>query len=285
MKRLIKFTLLFVVFLSACKKSDMMVLNQTRIVNVTDTVLVSNDSIYDNKFRVVILMYHKLVSGTAENIYERSAQDFQNDLNFISNSGYEVLSFDDLLSIKAGTRKLTSNAVIISFDDGHLSDYSIAYQELKKMEMPATFFLVSDWVGDSDRVSISNVVEMDSYRTAKGNKLFSMHSHSKTHPFLLKDSVNFNCHSSYQDFLTTELGDSKSWIQNLTGQSTMWLALPYGNGANNALVIETAKNNGYAGIRTSLYGSFTIKTMDPFALPGLPILSTTWISDIDNYMP
>ena len=151
--------------------------------------------------------------------------------------------------------------------------------------MSATFFMVTEWVGDSDRVSSANISEMDNSKSLSGKKLFSIESHSASHPFLVRDSSNFANPEEYKSWLNSELRDSKNWIQNITGQSSMWLALPYGNGANNPQVIATAKSNGYSGIRTSIYGSFTVKTMDPFALPSLPLYSYSEISEVDNYMP
>lgn len=285
MRKLISLFFIFSFLLLGCKKEDQIVINNYQITNEGANTTNGNDSLLDNKHRILILMYHKLVPDYTQDLYERSARDFKADLNFIAARGYQVLSFDDLIKIKSGTKKLLSDAVVISFDDGYASDYKIAYPKLKEMGMPATFFMVTDWVGDSDRVTWSNIAEMDQYRCSSGEKLFSIESHSETHPFLVKDSSNFSNPSDYQNWLKDELGNSKNSIQSTTGQPNMWLALPYGNGANNPLVISTAKSLGYSGIRTSIFGSFTIKTMDLFALPSLPILSTTDIGEIDNYLP
>jgi peptidoglycan/xylan/chitin deacetylase (PgdA/CDA1 family) len=284
MKKIFPVIFFFLMLGSACKKEELIFIKDYREIQTQDSLTAPEDST-DNKYRIIILMYHKLVAGEPDDIYERNEQDFENDLNFLIARGYQVLSFDDLLSIKANTNKLTANSVIISFDDGYSSDYNIAYPRLKEKEMPATFFTVTGWVGDSDRLTWLNVQEMDRYKSNSGKKLFSIESHTSSHPFLVKDSSNFTSQQAYQTWLDAEFSTSKNLIQSTTGQSTMWLALPYGNGANNPLLIATAKKYGYSGIRTSIYGSFTIKTMDEFALPSVPIYSTTDISEIDSYMP
>ncbi len=237
-----------------------------------------------NQFKILILMYHDLTEGEPADIYVRRISNFNNDLNYIKSKNYRVISFDDLIKIKNGELKLSSDAIIISFDDGYLCNYTVAYPLLKKFKYPATFFIVTDWVDNPDRVSWTQVIEMDQYRATGRKKLFSIESHSKTHPFLVTDSGTFSNHIAYQSSLKREIGVSKNHIRNITGQESMWLALPYGDGANNAGIINTAKSYGYSGIRTSIWGSFTIENMNLFALPSLPVLSTTNITVIDNYL-
>ena len=243
-----------------------------------------HDTANCSNYKILILMYHELVTGRPSDIYKRNIADFENDLKYIQSKHYEVISFDDLIKLQTGTKKLHSNAVIISFDDGYASDYNLAYPKLKIHEMPATFFIVTEWVGDSNRISWADAYTMSQYSNEKGSKLFSIESHTSSHPFLAKDSIQFANHTAYQASLDDEFYDSKTWIQSSTGQNSMWMALPYGDGANNAQIITTAKKFGYTGIRTSIYGSFTLKSMNLNALPSLPILSTTQISDMDLYL-
>lgn len=258
-----------------CKKND---------VNPANPVTQPADTTTPAEHKIVVLMYHDISVSAPANIYQRSISDFIADLNYIKSKNYTVISFDDLLSIRDNTMPLNSDAVIISFDDGYLSNYTIAYPLLKSYNYAATLFVVTEWVNQTDRVTVSNIMEMDQYRNTDGNRLISIDSHTSSHPFLKTDEGTFASPAAYQASLNAELGDSKNWIQTVTGQPTMWLALPYGDGANDSLIIQTAKNYGYSGIRTSVYGSFQISSMNLFVLPSLPILSTTNISDVKNYL-
>jgi hypothetical protein len=111
-----------------------------------------------------------------------------------------------------------------------------------------------------------------------------MGSHTSSHPFLEQSAQYFSTHEEYLNFLNTELNDSKTWIVDITGQPDIFLALPYGDGANNEDIINAAIENGYSGIRTSVWNSFTIEEMNLFALPGIPILSGSSIDIIENYL-
>jgi hypothetical protein len=59
--------------------------------------------------------------------------------------------------------------------------------------------------------------------------------------------------------------------------------LPFGDGAYNSDIIQAAVSNGYAGIRTSVWKSFSIGEMNIFALPSIPVLSDTPIELIGEY--
>lgn len=242
----------------------------------------ASDSIITD-YKVLILMYHEVVLDTSGDEYDRSLADFKKDLEFIKSKNYDLISFDDLTKLKNGEKTLKSNAIIISFDDGYSSDYELAYPELQQQNMPATFFIVTEWVGRHHRLKWSDVWVMDQFRNHEGQKLFSIESHTSSHPFLINDSINFPSHEAYLNSLDYEIGESKNTIQDVTAQSSMWLALPYGNGAYNPQLIKTAKKFGYSGIRTSEPGAFQVNEANFFALPSFAILAGTSINEIENY--
>jgi peptidoglycan/xylan/chitin deacetylase (PgdA/CDA1 family) len=190
---------------------------------------------------------------------------------------------DDLLLYKDGGLKLNYDGIIITFDDGYESNYSIAYPLLSTYKMPATFFLTTEWIDTPGFTLWSEVWLMSQYIDPEGKKPFVMGSHTSSHPYLEQSAQDFATHQDYLDFLNTELGDSKIWIADITGQPTMFLALPYGDGANNQDIINVAQENSYDGIRTSAWDSFVPGTMDIYVLPSIPVLSDTPIESIENY--
>ncbi|HUH58429.1 MAG TPA: polysaccharide deacetylase family protein, partial [Pseudomonadales bacterium] len=117
----------------------------------------------------------------------------------------------------------------------------------------------------------------------ESSNFISIGSHTSSHPFLEKSEQYFNTHGEYMDFLNIELGDSKHWIVDITHQPDVFLALPYGDGAYNQDIINSAAENGYKGIRTSVWNSFTVDEMNLFALPSIPILSDSSIDIIEYY--
>jgi len=258
------------------------------IVSDTLTDSPTESTIYTFMFekikRIVILMYHKITDNVPVNEYERNSTDFENDLIYLKEHNYQILSMEDLLLLKSGDLELTSDGIIITFDDGYESNYTIAFPLLTKFKMPATFFLVTEWMGTEDFTTWSEVWLMSQYLNSEGQNIFKMASHTNSHPFLERSAQHFSTHEDYLKFLNTELRDSKTWITNITGQTGIFLSLPYGDGANNNDIINTAKENGYSGIRTSVWDSFAVDKMNLFSLPSIPVLSGTSINIIENYL-
>lgn len=239
---------------------------------------------FENKNRIVILMYHEIVDNVPENEYERNLNTFENDLIYLRDNNYQILSIEDLLLIETGELELISDGIIITFDDGFNSDYRKAFPLLSQYDMPATFFIVPEWIDTSDYMTWGEVWLISEYLNNDGKRLFSIGSHTSSHPYLEQSAQYFATHEEYLNFLNTELADSKNWIVDFTGQTNIFLSLPFGDGAYNNDIINTAKYCGYKGIRTSIYNSFTADELDLFALPGVPVLSDSSIDIIETYL-
>jgi peptidoglycan/xylan/chitin deacetylase (PgdA/CDA1 family) len=239
---------------------------------------------FQKKNRIVMLLYHKITDSLPGNEYERNTADLEKDLIYFQNHNYQPLSIEDLLRIQTGEMELTSDGVIITFDDGYESNYSKAFPLLSQYKWPATFFLTTEWIGTPDFMTWEEVWLMSEYLNNDGKRVFNIGSHTSSHPYLEQSALSFTTREDYLNFLNTELRDSKTWIVDVTGQTDIFLSLPYGDGVNNHDIISTAKANGYKGIRTSVWKSFTFEEMNLYALPCIPVLSDTSIDFIENYL-
>jgi len=208
--------------------------------------------------KIVILMYHNLVFGRTGNEYNRDIYNFEHDLAFLRKR-FKIIGFDDLLAIKAGSMRLTTDAALVTFDDGDLSMYAIAYPLLKEYGIEATFFVISGFVGEIGYMNWSQIREMAQYRDPSGNRLFTMGSHGVSHKFL--GDVD-------QSTLIKELTESRAAIESNTGEPAQYLALPFGSGAGRKDIVEIAISAGYKAIRTSDNRFVPVSSLDLFRLPG-----------------
>lgn len=202
--------------------------------------------------KIVPVLYHNIVFGRTGNIYNRDIYNFEHDLAFLKRN-YLILDFQDLIDIHRGEKTITSDASVITFDDGDLSIYAIVYPLLKEMGMKATFFLVPNFIGEVGYMSWDQVREMNNYRTPSGQKLFTFGSHSLTHrPLgdLSGEEVLF------------EMRESKRILEKEIGEVVSTIALPFGSGAGSAKVLEAAKESGYLAVRTSQPGAVAIDSID-----------------------
>lgn len=225
--------------------------------------------------RILILMYHRLVTGDATNLYERSVKDFESDLKYLVDNGIKVISFDDLEKIAASGKMPLGNSAIITFDDGDHSWYTLALPLLLQYKMKATFFIIADMIGHDSFLNWQEVELMSRYMYTGGEKPFIFGSHSFSHQFLLQRKDGFSTDAEYNSFLDYELGVSKRLIESHSGQTVTTLSLPFGDGEGDEEIITAVKRNGYKCIRTSRWASIESMPVNLFTLPGLPILDAT----------
>jgi peptidoglycan/xylan/chitin deacetylase (PgdA/CDA1 family) len=111
-------------------------------------------------------------------------------------------------------------------------------------------------------MSWDQIREMANYRDEKGRRQFFFGSHSLTHRPLgsLSKEVIFN-----------ELWKSKQIIEQEIGYPVETLALPFGNGAGDTMIIETAREVGYRAIRTSRPIITEIKMLDLMQVGGFNV--------------
>lgn len=104
--------------------------------------------------RVPILMYHMIVEDYREvDSVRRRVSDFEGDLLALLAAGFNTITFAELISYARGESLLPQNPVIITFDDGYLDNYTLAFPLLVEHEMRAAIFVIGWSRGRSARDS------------------------------------------------------------------------------------------------------------------------------------
>lgn len=100
--------------------------------------------------RLVVLMYHDILSDVersevpALDIDSPSASEFEAHMREIRQR-YRVLSMRDVVrEMQSGG--LRKDTVVVTFDDGYESVYSLAYPVLRELDLPATLFVLTGWI-------------------------------------------------------------------------------------------------------------------------------------------
>ncbi len=100
-----------------------------------------------NSEKIPILMYHSITDEKEESKIIISKKRFESDLQYILDKGYNPITFYDLIDYKEKDVELPERPVIITFDDGLLSNYDNAFPLLKKYNTKATIFLIASRAG------------------------------------------------------------------------------------------------------------------------------------------
>jgi peptidoglycan/xylan/chitin deacetylase (PgdA/CDA1 family) len=178
---------------------------------------------------VSILMYHSIDEFTGSGLKELyvSPKNFEAQMNYLKANGYTLLTFERWKDINR-----VNKPIIVTFDDGYKNNLNayIVFQKLKdeRFQPVGTLFVITELIGKPKRLTKSDLKEMS------GSGLFSVQSHSATHPDLTKVK-------NYE----YELKSSRDKIKEITGKPVIALSYPYGF-FNEKAVEETKKYYEFA---------------------------------------
>lgn len=96
-----------------------------------------------NRDKILILMYHRF--SLEKTPFTISAAEFSAHLEYLSKHNH-VFSLAELNDCLQNEKTLPPNATVITIDDGYSDAFEIAFPVLKKYEMPATIFAVTDFL-------------------------------------------------------------------------------------------------------------------------------------------
>lgn len=98
--------------------------------------------------KVPVLMYHHL-DDEGNDTTTITPETFEAHLKALRENGYTAITIEELISYVDGNGILPPKPVLITFDDGYLSNYELAFPILKKYDMKATIFVIGSSIGKS----------------------------------------------------------------------------------------------------------------------------------------
>ncbi|WP_222564849.1 polysaccharide deacetylase family protein [Novilysobacter antarcticus] len=97
---------------------------------------------------VLILNYHRVGDGSRSihdrDLWSASSEAFDAQLAFLKTHS-DVIGLDD---IESALSRRGSRHVAITFDDGYLDNYELAYPLLRKHRLPAAFFIATGFIDE-----------------------------------------------------------------------------------------------------------------------------------------
>jgi len=196
-----------------------------------------------------ILTFHGLSKHKESNKYVVTEEDFVVYLEYLATHNYKcILAEDYATSLLERMYKLPEKSVMITFDDGHATDYTIALPILKKYNLKATFFITTDFIGQDGYMNPQQI------KVLAGSGM-SVQSHAKTHLFL--DELS-------DDEIKIELDESKKKLENILGKPVQYISMP--GGRYNNRVCEIARQENYTVLFCS--APYYLKKMDGINIVG-----------------
>lgn len=227
-----------------------------------------------NKRKTKILLYHSIVKKEIFNPSVDYADQcltdevFERQMWFLKKR-FNIISLDEFFNRRFDSRRLN---IIVTFDDGFLNNYTIAYPILKKYKLKAAFFITTSFISGIEipwflkrriptdesmaklKSSYFEAMDWTNVGILSEDPLITIGSHCKTHCPLI---------TFQEEKVREELKDSKKIIEEKIKKKINYVSYPHG--AVNDEIVSIAKQSGYRAGITTLHG-FNDITTNPYLL-------------------
>lgn len=210
-------------------------------------------------FPLPVLMYHDLteqpgpVSGE-HGPYVVPAASFRQQLRILTDLGFIGTRLDALLD--PASPQVRERRCVLTFDDGHESNCSLALPLLVEAGFSATFYVTAGWIGRAPYMTWGQLREV----AAAGMEIGS---HSLTH----REPASLNPAE-----LRAEMADSRKLLEDRLGRPVLSASSP--TGFFNPRMPATVREIGYRALcvgRIALWRDLR----DPYRIPRLPVKQAT----------
>ena len=153
---------------------------------------------------VPVLNYHQ-INDVDHNAMTITTKQFEAQMKYLSDNNYTAISPDQLIDHLETGAPLPPHPVLITFDDGYKDNYLNAFPILKKYQMTATIFLISDYVSTYEKYLTWDEIAL-----------------------MQRDGIDFESHTSSRDQkpLWSGISASKSIISLIRAAHTILKSCP-----------------------------------------------------------
>ena len=201
--------------------------------------------------------------------HDMNVEDAERNLTYLKRH-YNIIALNDYLKAAKNQQTLPHKAMVITFDDGHISNYDLL-PIIKRLQIPITVFLCSSIVGTQRHFwfrhnqEVKAIVEsfkrmpngqrleeLKAYRFDQQKEYPDTQALQKEHIEEMKPWVDFQSHTCFHPILPQcddetarkEIADSKHELETTYGLTVN--AISYPNGDYSERDIQVAKETGYA---------------------------------------
>lgn len=188
----------------------------------------------DSYQTVPVLCYHRFGPGGGR--MSVSPAGFAAQMQWLVDNGYRVVRLEHLSDYLAGRAALPPRAVVITVDDGFASFHQHAWPVLRRLGLPATLFVYTDFIGAGMAIGWPQLQEL----AASG--LVDVQVHSKTHRNLIERQPG-ESDAQYRQSLDQEIRVPRELLQQRLPTPVRHYAFPFGDA--NAQVLEMLARQRY----------------------------------------
>ncbi|MCL1874522.1 MAG: polysaccharide deacetylase family protein [Clostridiales bacterium] len=260
-------------------------------ITYLDTKLIAapamSKGLVQGKIPLPVLMYHNFSDNPDEvNSVTVSPQKFENDLTALKEAGYTTMLPHEVLEAYEGGY-LPQKPILITIDDGYLSNYQLAFPVLVKLGMKATIFVVGSTIGRFTNAENTSYIRphfnLEEAKDMNRSGLVSIQPHSYNLHFEENeelgqprgmDRLREEEDEDYENRLFADTSAVKKIIEEEIGEKVISFSYPYGY--YNKIADQILRNLGIEMTFTVERGLNLIANNDFFHLKRI---------NVDNNLP
>ena len=199
---------------------------------------------YKKQKDLPVLMYHRVINDNKyAGVYDThvTLENFEKQMKYIKDNGYETITFEDIVNGEYKNR-FNKKYVIITFDDGYKDNLKNALPILKKYNLKAVLFYVTDETYNKWDTDVENrpkekkfeLMNLEEIKELYSSGLIEIGGHTTTHldmPLIEREA------------LKKDLEESRDKIEEITGKKPVSFAYPWGR--NNETCRKVVEEVGY----------------------------------------
>jgi biofilm PGA synthesis lipoprotein PgaB len=242
---------------------------------------ISTSCFASDKFIAVVV--HD-ITNNATTKDDLATQDFMKLLDFFKANGYQPISIKDIQEAARGQKRLPEKAILLTFDDGYISFYQVAYPALKLFNYPAVLSVVTSWADrkfSKPPYASKHFMKWDQIREVASSGLVTIASHSNNlHHFIdanpqgnkepapntFRYDPNLKKYETDQQFrarIRSDLAQGQKIFEQQLGFKPIVLNWPYGS--YNQIGVAEGKKLGFQIFLTLDSGLGDVKHLDRVA--------------------
>ncbi len=116
--------------------------------------------VFINK-KCIILNFHGVttISGNRFNNRHIDAKEFEKLILYFKNN-FNIVSLPKLFEMYSSKEKVNKKTIALTFDDGYINNFTVALPILKKHNVPATFYLISEGLVNKEFYVWPDVIDL-----------------------------------------------------------------------------------------------------------------------------
>lgn len=188
--------------------------------------------------RLPIVMYHHFLKDSKSwGKYVISPDDFERDIVYLKEKGYEFIVTEDLIDFAYGGKPLPPKPIMLTFDDGYLSNYTYILPILEKHNAKAVISIIGTL---ADQYS-----EIQDHNVAYGHLSWEEIKELVDSPYVEIQNHSYNMHNikmqrkgcgklpgesleEYKRVLIEDIAKTQEIMKEKTGYTPTAFAYPFG---------------------------------------------------------